>query len=103
MNVGRKRHVADRVEDGEKVVHWSKFEEAVAEPSTLTDLGFKDNCAAGRGKDEALANGNLPARSNQRMPEIFACGLGQHHFNAACGLLMIAKQSAARIETCRNH
>ncbi len=78
------------VEDCEEIVNGSKFEEAVAELAALQHLGFKDNCAVGCGKDQALANGNLPSRPDKSAPEIFAGGLGQHHFDAASGLLMFA-------------
>ena len=93
--------------------------------AALQHLGFKHDCAGGRGKNEALADGDLSARPDEGAPEIFAdvevrfvvsqvpesgpeaglCGmrLGEHHFDLPGRLLALAAQRAARIEARGNH
>jgi len=44
-NVGRQGHVADAVENGEKIVYWVEAQQALTELAALENLGFKREAA----------------------------------------------------------
>ena len=74
-----------------EIVHdRSEFEQALAELAALEHFGFEHDFACGRGKDQALADGDLAARAHQGAPLVFTGGLGKHDFNAAGWLLAFA-------------
>ena len=94
--------MADAIEDGEEVVNRGELEQALAELAALKDFGFERDCAGRRGKDEALADGDFAAGTNESAPAIFAGGFGEHDFNAAGRLFTIADERAMRIEARGN-
>ena len=102
MDVRRQRNVADGVEYGEEVVNRRELEQALAELATLEDFGFKRDRAVRRGKDEALADGDFAAGTNESAPAVVARGFGQHDFDAAGWLFTISDECAMRVETRGN-
>ena len=60
-----------------------EFEQPLAELAALQHLGFQLDDSARRGKTRTLADGHFAPRPHQRPPSVLACGLGQHHFDAA--------------------
>jgi hypothetical protein len=79
-DVGRQRDVADAVERGEKIIDRLETQQALAELAALQHLGFERDGAVGRGKDENLADGDFPSRTDEGAPEVFAGRLGQKDF-----------------------
>jgi len=89
MDVRRQWRMADGVEHGEEVVNWRELEQTLTELATLEDFGFERDGAGGRGKDEALADGNLAAGANESAPAVVARRFGEHDFDAAGWLFTI--------------
>ena len=67
-NVGRQRHVADAVEDGEEIVDRFEAQQTLAELAAFENFSLKLDSAVGRGKDQELADGDFSARPDQGAP-----------------------------------
>ena len=87
VDVGRQRHVADPVEDGEEVCDWGEAQGALAELSGGDDFGFEERgCVIGGGEVEMLAGLNFAAGADEGGPLVLAELLGEEDFDAAGGV-----------------
>jgi hypothetical protein len=107
-DVGREGHVTDAVEDGEEVgilvIYRGELEQALTELAAFEDLGFEEDFAGERGKDQALADGNFAAGTDEGAPEVVACWLSEHDFDlAGWGLTVVAEKDAAGVEAGWNY
>jgi hypothetical protein len=83
MDVWRQRRVADGIEYSEEVVNEGELEQTLAELAALEDFGLKRDGSRRRWKNEALADGDFPAGTNESAPAVVACRFGEHDFDAA--------------------
>ena len=66
-----------------RAAEWGELQQTLAELAALDDFGFERNCAVGRREDQALADCDFAAGTNESAPAIFASGFGKHDFDAA--------------------